>query len=336
MKSFFYFLLQIFAIFVLAAIVSTISISFVEPINSIDWNQVEKFEKNKIIYENILMIPAVLIGLLFIIKVIIATIRLIKGDENKKIWIWRYAIRGCLIVLLVGFIPSTINEEKLSQIYKIKINIAEDIKQKYLSHINKVQRDFIFDKDFQIMVYPGQINQNLDTFEGYLASHPLENQKGVKRIDQLFEPQKDNYVCQTEEEKGSPKRVALYYRDLANDKHKLKFFVLNNERLNWGEKWSGFLSKENIGGPGIEYDDVHPFLEGEYEKKTAFRKARYEFKNNILSIREYRYTIEPGCWNKFECDTVTVGSRSDFKMSCAKTNLPEIINKINTYRDKDL
>ena len=330
MKTFCYFILQILGIFLLGYLVNSLTINSVEPITSLDWSQVEELEKNEDMLFSIPMYLILAINLLFVIKVITALIRSFKG--NEKMWIWRYAIRGSFILLIIASIPSTINLEKLSQIKNLKKDTAEDIRQMYIKHINDTKENFIFDKGKEIKVYSSWIGEDSDTFNEYLAKYPPEKKDGIQKIDQLFKPDRDNYVCEVRDEKGTLEKVALYFRDPQNDNHQLKFFN-SSDRLFWGQTWQGPLSEEEITGPGVTYETVnYSTPNGEYDEETAYRKARFEFIDNTISFDERRYTIKTGCWNRFECPTVTIGSWSNkFKMSCSQGDAKKLTNKVKSY-----
>lgn len=330
MKTFCYFILQILGIFLLAYLVSSQTINFVEPITSLDWSQVEKIEKNEDMLVSIPIFLFLAINLLFVIKVITALIRSFK--DNEKVWIWRYAIRGSFILLIIATIPSIINSEKLSQIKNLKEDIAEDIKPMYIKHINDTKENFIFVKGKEIKIYSGVIGEDSDTFNEYLAKYPPETKDGIQRVDQLFKSDRDNYVCEARDEKGTLEKVALYFRYPQDDYHQLKFFN-SSDRLFWGETWQGSLSREEIKGPGVTYETVNDYTPaGEYDEETAYRIARFEFIDNTISFDERRYTIKTGCWNRFECPTVTIGSWSNkFKMSCSQGDAKKLTNKVKSY-----
>ena len=217
MKKFIYFILQIFAFMVFVSLSGLLPPYFIEPINSLDWSQIEILENNQEIYNKIGGTLAYFLTSLFIVKLVVSLIRIIKG--NEKVWIWRYAIRATLALLIIAVIPQTVYEVKSSQINNLKTKTAEDISQKIIQFVDDNPNDFIFysnsyyDKNYEVFVSPNKISRDAETFEDYLKIYPPESHEGIKRTDQLFNPQTQNYICESSATKFDSEITAIYKKN---------------------------------------------------------------------------------------------------------------------------
>jgi len=338
MRKFIYFILQIFAFIVFVLLAGILPTYFIEPINSFDWSQVETLENNQEIYIKISMIPAGLISLLFIVKIFVALIRIIKG--NERVWIWRFSIRASLVLFVVALIPGTVIEGKLSEINKLKVKTAENISQKITKFVYDNPNDYIFysngnyEKKYEIFVSPEKISQQSEIFEDYLELYPPESHEGIERIDQLFNPQIQNYICEASAGKYHSKKFAIYKKNPSLDKHSLSFFDENEGKLRIYEEWTGGLSIGRMGGPSESYETATDFdRDGSMTKKTESRSAEVKQTDNILEFNEISREIQTGCWNSFECPIVTIGRTQFLDFICSKqTSVKDFYKNINSFR----
>jgi len=337
MRKFIYFILQIFAFIVFTSLAGSLPTYFVEPINSFDWSQVETLENNQETYIKISMIPAGLITLLFIVKIFVALIRGIKG--NEKVWIWRFSIRASLVLLVIALIPGIVIDEKLSEINKLKVKTAENISQKITKFVHDNPNDYIFysngyyDKKYEISLV-ARISQQTEAFEDYLELYPPERHEGIERIDQLFNPQIQNYICEVSATKYDSEKFAIYKKNPALDKHNLSFFDKDGEKLRIYEEWAGGLSIGKMGGPRVSYyTATDSDRDGSMTKKTESRSAEVKQTDNILEFDEISRKIQTGCWNSFECPIETIGETQFLDLVCSKqTSVEGFYKKINSFR----
>ena len=332
MKNFFSLLIQAFSLFIFIVLAIMLPDQFVEPITTLDWDQIEKFEQLSTFSYRILFISFVLVGLVTIIKVFKALKRLI--DDAEKIWSRRYLIRGLCVFCVMVFIPIQISQVKLSQVYGLKEDLADDIEQQINKYVRDNQSDYFYDHEYvtEIGVDYLKISRDTGTFEKYLLTYPPESHYGVNRVDTLFDADKNNYICEARDDKGSATESALYQVDTTKKERKLAFFTGDDDKIAMVREYGGYLSNSKMRGPARTYSTAYG-TNGGMKEETAYSYAEVTFTRNVLTLTEDSYTIQTGCWNRFECPVVTVGRTQRLELTCdEQTSKERLHNKINSYR----
>lgn len=252
--------------------------------------------------------------LLIVVPLLKLIINIFRPEENYLKW--KYAKRSLGVIFLVSFFGFLYVVEEADE-------VSDELAKEYKDFLIENSKDFIFERAWEdkierfvdLRLTRGEI----PTIEEIVYIDP-NWQKGctspmcirrVKKIEDYFINNSENFICQTTD--GT---LGNYSR--LGDKHTLEIIFIDQERITVEGRWEGPVG-EMVEGPEESYQTVGKYdRDGSYTTKYGYRWAHldFNFKLEKLNFRETEKPMQVGCWNRFKCPSVYIGTDREYEMSC--------------------